>query len=664
MMRNRRLWTGLAALIWLVVVICVYYASHKPFEIPLASGLVHAGWQMGVALSIVSLAGGAGRRLLPRIHHSPIVSLSLQCAAGLGLLSLLNLLVGSMLGFSIWLNGSILLLVAVLIRHSIWCWWGDWRDLRRLWKQSSRLGQALAVGVAFIFLLTMVTALLPALKFDSLVYHLALPQAYLAAGRLIYVPQIMYWGMPQVGEMLFTWAMAMGGNEAATALSWLVGLLAVVGLAGYVSDRFGSTPGWVSVATILAGFTLSNSLAWGYVDWLAVYFGSSCLIALDGWGDLAEIVSDKKPFWLGGMMAGFALGSKYTAGVLLLAAGAGLFILSKGGLRRRFLAVITFLLSAVLAFSPWLLKNLIATGNPVYPFFFPAGAMDATRIDLYQTAVPWGSWWNALILPFEATFNGHEGGPVYSASIGPLLLGLGVWAWLGWPDWSPKQRQSVALAASISLGGLIVWMIAGRMAGYLSQSRMYLVLFPAMALLAGAGFASLAALRSKGVRFGRLAGAMVLLVLCLSGVENCLYILRQGAPQALFGLISWDKYQADNLGWFTPTMQAIQKLPQGSSVLMLWEARSLYCAPRCEPDEVLDRWSHDLSVYQTPESVLQSWKAAGFTHLLYYKLGADFMRREYPQRQPGDWEALDVLLASLPAPTDYGDTYWLYALNP
>jgi hypothetical protein len=97
---------------------------------------------------------------------------------------------------------------------------------------------------------------------------------------------------------------------------------------------------------------------------------------------------------------------------------------------------------------------------------------------------------------------------------------------------------------------------------------------------------------------------------------------------------------------------------------MLWEPRSLYCLPKCIPDEIIDRWKHDLLIYQEPDAVLESWRSLGYSHLLYYQLGSDFVRRDDQRYSAGDWEALDRLRAYLPPPQDFGGAYLLYRLEP
>jgi hypothetical protein len=200
----------------------------------------------------------------------------------------------------------------------------------------------------------------------------------------------------------------------------------------------------------------------------------------------------------------------------------------------------------------------------------------------------------------------------------------------------------------------------------LEQPRLYYALFPAFSVLAAGGFFALERVKMGTIRLGRVFGFLVLLVYGLNLIQVMLSCLSSTAPQQLVALSSSQSYLVENLGWYTPAMQAINDLPQDARVLMLWEARSLYCLPRCSPDPFLDRWRQlqsqmgDNSIKQDIPTYLRS---EGYTYVLYYKLGSDFVRNDDHSYSPSDWHALDNFLASMPEPAVFGDAYMLYALR-
>jgi hypothetical protein len=524
---------------------------------------------------------------------------------------------------------------------------------------------SIALGVGVLLISTLVITLAPPTQFDTLVYHLSLPKIYLETGRIVYVPWLFYWGMPQITEMLFTWAYALAGKESAIILGWLIGLLALVGLFGYVNQYFGKKPAWVAVAALLAGSTTAEALAWGYVDWASILFGWAFLVALQSWVSNSR----RQYLTLAGIFAGLALGVKYTNGILLLIGILVIVSTSWGKSLRTIMLDLSYFggICFIMAL-PWFLKNLWATGNPIYPFFFPAGEVNLIRLNKYQNRLPWGNWLDLFFLPLRATIYGAEGAPGYDASIGPLLLALGALARLKLKHCITEQRAMLRTIYVITILGLILWAIAARFSEFLIQSRLYFCLFPAFSVLAGVGFDVIGDIKVPRIRLQRVVGTLILLVLFFNVFDVSVTSLEQGAPQNILSIQSDHDYLVNNLGWYAVAMKSINDLPSDARVLMLWEPRSFYCISKCLPDETFDIWYNDFSQRQSWKEVLQFWRNSGYTHLLLNHFGAEYMRSEYIRRENNiyhsrDWQALELLLSNLTHIEDFGDVYILYSLD-
>jgi hypothetical protein len=657
---------GGLAFIWLTVLTVTYYIVHKPFTPDLALNLASAIFRLVVVGLLVAAAGGLGRRLAPTLPLSPLSLLGLHAALGLGLMALAVLVFGYLGGLRPWVAWLALAGLLVWLRTETRSWLAQWRELTVAWHQAGRLGKFLALSIVLVLFFTLISAMSPPLRFDALTYHLALPLQYLDTGRFFYVPQNMFWGMPQSAEMLYTWVIALADTQAAPTLGWAMGMLAIIGILGFALQKFSADTAWVAAATLVSGYTLASELSWGYVEWLVLLFGMAWLAVFDLW------VSDRRQEYLllAGALAGLAIGVKYTAGILLLCGTVVILYYNRGSVREAFLNILRYGAVAGLAAAPWLVKNLLATGSPVYPFLFPAGAMNALRLELYQGGQPFGGWQDVILLPWRATYIGVEGGPGYGASIGPLLFGLSLCAGLGWRARPAGAKEAIRLAGLVALTGVLAWMVLGRFSGYLLQSRLFFAFFPALAFLAGAGYSGLQGLTFSSVRLGRLASLLIVLVLGLNVFEIGVSSLKEGAPLAVLGLKSSTQYLSDNLGWFAPAMQAVSALPEGDRALLLWETRSLYCQPRCDPDEVLDRWKRarysSLGVVPKDNAaVLASWRREGYTHLLLHRSGANFVRQEdLLTYTDADWQALEDLLSDQELVQDFGGAYQLYAIAP
>jgi hypothetical protein len=676
----RKIFLPLIALLWLFFVLILYYSGHKPADPEQFLALLTAFWRLAVVAILAALAGGLGARLWNGGTLHPLARLALQAGLGFGLLALGVLGVGATIGLPFWLPWLVLVALVVLLRKSILAWLKNWQGLGEAWHESGPFERVLAGLLGVIFIVTLGVALAPPVQFDSLMYHFVMPNAYLRDGRVGYLPWIAMSGMPQNSEMLYTWAIALGGDPAAAVLCWSFGLLSALGLWGVLRQALDVRAAWVGVTALLAGFTPAWLLSAGYVEWLVFLLALGTLVFLIAWrGD-----GTRRNLLMAGLFTGLAVGSKYPTIVLALT---GVAVLAWHTWKRpaAFLkAGLTYGLAALAAALPWFLKNILSTGNPVYPFFFISGAMTPVRMQVYQNSPAWGNWLDLVFLPIRATYMGFEAGGGYMFAPGVLLLGLGALAWLAFPSpggrgqgegssssYPPSEGGAggdssylFSTAATLAIAGCVLWAVGNQFSGNLLQTRFYFSIFTAFAVLAAFGDWGLRRLQFGQVRMGRLAAALILLALSFTTIEVTLAGLRTGAPQAVLGIKNQETYLAENLGWLQPAMKMIRELPEGQRVQLIYEPRSLYCAPRCMPDEILDRWKRAWLSLGDPVAIRQSFHQEGITHLLVYSDGVKFlMENPDPHHPLSDLEALEAFLSTLPAPVSFGDVYKLYSLE-
>ena len=645
--------------LWLLLLLVFYYRTHKPFSPDQALHLGIALWRIIASGLLIWLAGGIGFRILKMDNIHPLAQMSIQAGLGLGILGSGYFLVGSTIGMLNWLAWLALILLGVIFYKSNLRWLSQCRSLAAIWKDCNNFGRILLLLMAGMFVAVLAIALAPPIKYDALVYHLTLPKLYLQHNRIVYIPEFVQSSYPQVGDMLYTWAYALAGPQAAATLGWLTAVLATIGSLGAIRQHLQSTAALAGAASLLAGPTLVLSSSWAYIDWFGLLFGMGCLISLNFW------IRDKKPLLLvlTGAFAGLALSTKYTSIILVVIAG--LIVLRQIWVQRMKLwpSLLSFLVPIVIFILPWLIKNFLTTGNPVYPLFFASGEMDAVRRMVTQYEPPYGNWLDFFLLPMRATLWGVEYGP-YDASIGPLFLGLSVFAWTAVGSLNNQQRWNLKLATAFSLLGILFWAIANQFSGQLIQTRFYYFLFPAFAILAAYGYFSLTNVTHPIIRVSRIINIIIVIVLGLNTLEIGIHTIRTGAPQVITGLRDEDSYIAENLGWFQPVMQAINSLPQGSRVLMIYETRSFYCQPVCVADEVPDRWMRDYTRYGTSIEIVNQWLEQGYTHLLVHRSGVEFFKQEiHPNHPIHALVALDSLLTQLPEPILFGNAYELYTLT-
>jgi hypothetical protein len=655
-----------------LLVICLYYVIHKPFDGGFIARIGIQFYCLLIAFTFIASAGGLGKWILNYLNFESKFSSLLSLAVGTGCLSLTFLIISLVIGVHAWWGWIVFIFLVLLLSRHIIGWTNEiYRECVDIWQGSTLMGKIIG-GLCFVIIIsTLVIGLAPPVKFDALVYHLALPQEYIEQGSITHHPDNMFWGMPQVGEMLYTWLMLLAGEKAAVCFGWLIGVMSLAGFLQFVAQRYNATVGWVAIAALLCGYTMAASLSWGYIDWFAVLFGTCVIISLDSWVE----TEGRKALILTGVLAGFGLGCKYTAGVIILAALAVILwrviiiiknpshLENQRGISYAIYSLCLFCLSILVITLPWWIKNILGTGNPFYPFFFPSGEMDSFRLDFYRLPAS-GSIWETIFLPFFATFFGLEGASRFSASIGPLLLGLGIFTWLPQPSQTEHQKRTSQMCFVIALSGVLIWMVGSRFSEFLIQTRVYFVLFPAFAILSALGFNGFSQLRPFGIRLQNVIGALVIMCLGFTSLEVSLSMVKMGSLKYLLNLETAEDYLGENLGWFFPAVHQISEDQSNPKVLMLFEPRGYFCIPYCDSDEVLDQWKHDLFLYKEPSEILQAWKAQGYTHLLFNRFGADFVKAGDSRYTIEDWEKLDNLLSGLSIKSNFGDAYYLYALTP
>jgi hypothetical protein len=452
--------------------------------------------------------------------------------------------------------------------------------------------------------------------------------------------------------MVYTLAAGLGRPQTAAVVGFAAAALTCAGVFA-LAGGIGRPAAWISLIALLTGPSIAGAAGWGYVDWWAGLFGFAVIAII-------LHVHETSPFrWVAvaGVMAGFAAGSKYTA-ALAIPAGV-VAVLSASPTRRGLRFAALFLVAAMIVLLPWLLKNVAGTGTPLYPYLGAAANISPARQSAVVGSVPPPPLGQSLAAPVAATLYGHEQAPGFASDIGPLLLAL----LPGLVFLSAADLRRILPLGAFLLTGWGLWAAASQFSGLLIQTRLYFVLMPAWAVLAGCGFLGYTRLSLGSVRVGRIVAALVVLVAGLSLYGSLRAGAEANALAPLVGSEKTDAYLNRRLGDLYPVQQSLGRLPPGSKALMLWEPRGFYCPVSCGPDAWIDEWYVARRTLDAPEAIRAAWIERGFTHLLLFHVGRDFVQAEDDRYRPEDWEALDDLLQELTEIDAFGDAYSLFRLD-
>ncbi|NUQ04814.1 MAG: glycosyltransferase family 39 protein, partial [Anaerolineae bacterium] len=554
-------------------------------------------------------------RLRATAALSRLERLALQTGIGLGALALTALLLGLVGLFQPLLLWGFLAALTLLLRRQAVDWVRCGRALLGAARVRSGWEAFALVYLSAMLVMALIYGLAPPTHWDSLTYHLVAPTRYLREGRIAVQPDVFYLGFSQNVEMLYSYVVgAFGRASAAAPVHFGIGLLALLGLMGVTRRHAGRWAGWTAGLILLSSYNLWALFGWAYVDLGTLLYGALALIAITAWEE------SRAARWIVvmGGIAGLAAGVKYNAGALGLAMG-GYVLLTQPRHALRHGALMAG--AALIVFAPWALKGLALYGNPVYPFALGGLAWDAGRTAAFtfpDFSFSGRGWlWHLPILPFAATVFGQDNVDGYGFSLGMWLLTSFaalplLWRWL-----LPRER-ALARAALIFIGALwTFWAAAGGSSGVGIQTRLMIMAFAAFAAAGGLAFVGLRRFPEKPIMIGFILRAIFIVTLLLTFYDAAHTLVRDRAAAYLFGEIAPEEYLYENTGAYA---NAMQHLPAGSQVRLMYEPRSLYCpeSVRCLPDVLFDHWLRPRLAGNSAEAVFAAYRAAGDDYLLVF----------------------------------------------
>ncbi len=685
---------AIAVFLLLLLVLPGYYVFHKPFQdvIIRSSPIITGDWMsvvsasfnlllnlllLALSLAVVAAWGNRIGRWLGVSFESELERWALGAMLGLGLLGTLVFALGVVGALYRWVGYLLLVAIALLVLPEIWSL------VRCIWAASRRQRPSsipwLWLFIGLIGLMALVRALLPPTGWDALVYHLQGPRLYLEAHRLIGVPENFYLNWPAQVEMLFTWGMLLKSDILAKLLHWSFWLLIVALLYALGRRSVSARVGKWAVA-LWAAIPLTGELAGlAYVDLGLTAFVLAGFYAFIGWSE------SRRDGWLMlcALFIGFAMSTKYTA-----VTWAALFMIllvyhgwrhqhrSAGWILKR-----TSLFAAIagLVVLPWLIKNWLVVGNPVYPFLFGGVDWDATREAwLYWPGQSYShNILDYLALPWLMTVLGIGGTAYFGATIGPLMLSLTPLAFLSLGRPRVVNYALALVAAQSVFFAVMIWRYL-----YLTQTRLLMAVFPFLCLAAAYALDKLPRWDHRALRLSWVVGVVVSLVLIVTLFMEGYTFLAARPFAPLVGLESSDDYLTRRLGFYVDAMRYTnERLPDKSRTLYMWEPRGYYGQSHALADTAFDNLSQLRARYGTVAQALTALRADGVTHIMLHISGLRFLQSPTaraptlgslvgdppPEQQlyplaNADLQFLEDLLGRCSVVGDAGGAYQLYRL--
>lgn len=585
-------------------------------------------YSLVLALGLVAIGMGVGGRLLRagRLRlDDPLEAVVFSTAVGLGAVATAILGVGlffsvrpvvlvGLLGGAAWLARKELGELPSLVRGACSC----------LGARADRFSLSIFSLIA-LFLIT--RALAPATDWDALMYHLRVPQQFLTGGSIYWPEDSGYVAFVGLPHMLYLPLLALGSSAGPALLSvWCTLGLALAGFAcglRFLDQR-------------TAGFSLA--LLWGSTILLVVGASTRTDTILAFYLFLAQYAvmrATQSPgpgfLYLGAALGGMAIGVKYNALLYLVAlAPLGLWVL-KTRMRAPATALALILGLALGTAFPWLLKNGLLLGDPVYPFL-GGPKLEPWLARIYGgDSLPPQVGGFGLIWQAQAPFNlidlvtaperitVEPEGVDYHANLLLLLLPL----WVLFP-----RKKALAWLAGPALGyvALVV---------YLRPTTSLRYLIPAAAPL------TLVALHAYALALDKLTSPKLVRLLLsgtalfvLMGTASVMwrYAIRGGQLEHVVGSASRPEFlKRWTPGGYVDAVSFVnQRVPKASRVLMLFEARGYYFQVPVLQDNGIMNWPLLVALGPWPDCL----RSVGITHVLlnqgalryYQRRGVDLER--------------------------------------
>jgi hypothetical protein len=326
------------------------------------------------------------------------------------------------------------------------------------------------------------------------------------------------------------------------------------------------------------------------------------------------------------------MGVKYTSFVLPIAVLACIAVVTLRNPRQFAAAAAWVLGAALLTALPWYLRNFSWTGNPVYPFVFGGPFWDAFRADHYSGPGT-GIGWNLAelgLLPLTATL-GIQDQNYFDGRFGPFFLifaPLLVWVALRLREAGAESRAALGTLLVFATLSAFAWTYGVIQTVHLRQARLlWPALIPLVPLIS-AGIDRLGHRDLPGLRIHFIVSAMLALAVFANLFDFGLQVIARNPLAAALGLQSRHDYSSRVQPEYTAALDLVNGTPPDASVYLLFEPRSYGMNRTVQPDPINDNFEHDLYLHGDADGILRAWGARGYTHVLIFWWGAEFLFAE------------------------------------
>ena len=465
-------------------------------------------------------------------------------------------------------NIVLFIIAAILFQKRSWPQFAGWlKGMSSEFHADSLLAPERLLFIASL-IFSFVLLVVPETGNDALCYQLHIPKLFVRYHATRPLPMEINSYMPFGMNYLYAVGLLFGKVAVAKSFHWIMAVLTGISLLSFVRRVTGNSLwGWLSATAWMVTPAVLNQITSTYVDAAAAFYVFLAFFLLLQFFE----AQDPRFLFFVGFCAGMTISIKIITAAFIAPFWILWFIRNSVLFRKKIFLLLCFFLSgAFLACGYWFVRNAMAVGNPVFPYFGHFfGTADFSDMSRYLSIGLSRSLIHFIVIPLYLTFKpavfgwNHWLGPCYLLLL-PFVL-WGVWK-----------------NGAVRLGGIFLLLYSG---GWflLAQSVRYLV--PALPLYLLIGFWGLSDFlesRPKLLPFVRLGFFAVYLGLFGLGVYHYRFDFK-----FLTGSWTEDQYLRSLERSYPVTRWMKGHLPRTAKIFLVDEIRQFYFEQLTERERFL-----------------------------------------------------------------------------
>ena len=348
----------------------------------------------------------------------------------------------------------------------------------------------LGIAIFLILLSEFILNLTPPTARDALIHHLAIPKLWLKNGGFYEMPWADFSYFPMNIDLLYMIPLYLQKDFLANFIHMGFGIATALLIYRYLNKRTGPISGLLGVLIFISTPIVFRLSTQAYVDLGLTFFSAASIFSFIRYRD-----GGFKEFkWLlfSSLSMGIALGTKYNALVIWFFLTLWIVLITVRDTKNQRQALwngaVFFLISGIL-FSPWLIKNIMLTGNPLYPLFKESVSQmfseNAHTNFFSMREVLYGeNLWETLTIPVRMFFQGQDNSPRYfDGVLNPVLILLAPFSLAD----KSFMRDKLFFVSFASFFILTVFFLEGQAFGMDQIVRYALPVIPFLSILAAMG---------------------------------------------------------------------------------------------------------------------------------------------------------------------------------